>query len=206
MQNQSYSLKDITTIVWKNIILIVILGVVGGGVFFAYAKHKQKTVYSVERSLVINHSENRSDGYKQVKSDLQMIPTYTEIIQGKQISDDAYQNMSKKNRHKYSKKDFESKVTASAAPNSSVINVKATADDAGEVVAIVNNTVQTAKMELPKIQPGLGKIYTYSKVSIKDVQSQKTGSVKKYTLVGVALGVLVGMLISFTISTKKHLL
>ena len=37
MNNKSYSMKDISSIVMKNIVLIVILGIIGGGVFFVYA-------------------------------------------------------------------------------------------------------------------------------------------------------------------------
>ena len=71
---------------------------------------------------------------------------------------------------------------------------------------LVNNTVQAAKKELPKIQPGLGRIYAYSKATKEDVRIQKHSSVKKYTLVGAALGILAGMIIAFLISTKKYLL
>ncbi|WP_420214446.1 hypothetical protein ACOBMG_07980 [Limosilactobacillus mucosae] len=203
MNNKSYSMKDISSIVMKNIVLIVILGIIGGGVFFVYAKHKETMLYTAERSLIISHGKNDD---KQVKTDLMMVPTYADIVEGKQVADQAYKNLPKKDQHKYSKKEFEEDITAESESNSLVISVKATSTSPIESLKLVNNTVQAAKKELPKIQPGLGRVYAYSKATKEDVKVQKHSSVKKYTLVGVALGILAGMIIAFLISTKKYLL
>ena len=160
-------------------------------------------LYTAERSLIISHGKNDD---KQVKTDLMMVPTYADIVEGKQVADQAYKNLPKKDQHKYSKKEFEEDITAESESNSLVISVKATSTSPIESLKLVNNTVQAAKKELPKIQPGLGRVYAYSKATKEDVKVQKHSSVKKYTLVGVALGILAGMIIAFLISTKKYLL
>ena len=95
MKNQKYSLNDLIKVIWKNIIVIVIFAIVGGGMFFAFAKHKQKTTYTAERSIMISHNLNSKKSVSQVDADLAMIPTYEDMIKGRQITDRTWQILPK---------------------------------------------------------------------------------------------------------------
>lgn len=208
MKEKKYSLNDLYKIIFKNIIWILVLGIIGGGIFYVYAKHKETVTYTAERSIVISHSLNTQTQNKnsQVNADLTMVPTYADMIAGPQVTNETYKLLPKKVRKTVSKKDIIKNVNIDYSPHSLVMSIKVTTDSAKESVAIVNQTAQAAKKELPKMQDGIGNIYIYPKATTKDVMKQVHTSTKKYTLVGVALGILAGMIISFAVTTWKKLI
>ena len=56
MVENKYSLNDILTIIWKNIIVIISFSIIGGVMFGIYAKHRVNTTYIAERSILISHN------------------------------------------------------------------------------------------------------------------------------------------------------
>ena len=205
MNNQKYSLNDLIKVIWKNIIVIVIFAIVGGGMFFAFAKHKQKTTYTAERSIMISHNLNSKKSVSQVNADLAMIPTYEDMIKGRQIADRTWQMLPKNIKKGTSVNDLSDSIDTNSRPNSLIINLKATTQNDEKSVAFVNYTADAVKKELPKMQQGIGTVHVYEKASKKNVTTQVHSSVKKYTLVGIALGIVAGMVISFVATSWKHI-
>lgn len=207
-QKKAYNPKELLQIIVKNLIFIVILGIIGGGAFFMYAKHKQRVTYTATRSLVVSHNmdiDNRNVN-SQVNADLSMVPTYSDMIMGRQVTDNAYKRLPKKMRKEFSAQDMNSDISTDSKPRSLVITVMAKADKPDKAVKIVNNTAEAAKYELPKMQKGIGRVYLYPKANKKDVASETHTSVKKYTMIGTALGFLAGMVISFVVTTWRKLI
>lgn len=205
---KNYSIKELTAMFWKSIILIIVLAVIGGGCFGLLAKKKQHTTYTASRNIFITHtleqfasknSENSQESV--VTSDQDMMESYKDIIEDPQITNAARKTLSKKMQNEISAKEFNRSISAKSRPQSLVLNIKAESSSAEKAVKMVNATAITFKKQLPKIQPGTGKVVVLAKANKQDAISNTTPHAKKYAAVGVALGGLVGLIISFTTIT-----
>lgn len=169
------------------------------------ARHKQTITYTAERSIMISHNLNAKRARSQVSADLAMIPTYEDMIKGRQVTESTWKSLPKNIRKNTSIKLLSDSIDTNNRPDSLIITIKATTKDAKQSVAFVNNTAMAAKKELPKMQQGIGEVHVYPKATLKNTSSEKHSSIKKWTLVGTALGIVAGMLISFVITTWKHI-
>lgn len=195
---KTYSVKDVWNIIIKNIITIACFTLAFGALTFLYAKHKVSTTYSAERLMLVEHHINYSKrADSQLNANLSMIPTYQELIESHNITDKAYKQLPKKVRKDISKSDFNNNIDTKNRPGTLIIKVKAEGNTAKEATQSVNQVVQTAKTELPKMQKDADKVTVYQKASTKDAVSHTHNSVKKYTIAGLALGFIFGMIFSF---------
>ena len=152
-----------------------------------------------------NHNLNSKKSVSQVNADLAMIPTYEDMIKGRQITDRTWQMLPKNIKKGTSVNDLSDSIDTNSRPNSLIINLKATTQNNEKSVAFVNYTADAVKKELPKMQQGIGTVHVYEKASKKNVTTQVHSSVKKYTLVGIALGIVAGMVVSFVATSWKHI-
>lgn len=200
-----YSLQDIFSIIKKNCLIILCSAIVFGGLFFVYAKHKASTSYSAERLMMVeqHHVNYNKRADAQVNANLSMIPTYEEMIESSTITDKAYKKLPKKIRKQVTKSSFADSINTKHRDNTLLIRVKATGNTAKIATASVNQVVNTAKTELPKMQKDLGKVTVYQKASVKDATIHTHNSVKKYTIAGIALGLILGMMFGFIKTSWK---
>lgn len=206
---KQYSIDEILRIVWKNIVVIIVFAIVGAVGLGGIAKMKKTTTYSAQRNIVISHNLNDSSvEYKnsQLKADLGMIPTYSELVNDQQIMKKAHKLLPKKIRKLYSASELKKIVSEDSKPNSLVITIRATASEPEAATSIVNVTAQAVKNELPKMQDGVGNIQLLSKAPKLSAESKTTPSIKKYAVLGFALGALVGMVIAFGVTTWKKII
>lgn len=209
---KEYKLKDLGSSFWKGLAITIILAIIGGVCMGILAKHKQNTTYTAERSVVISHkiSENElNQGNNQqpiVIADLNMMDTYSDVVQDKQVAVAAKKYLSKKLKYQYSAETIKDDVNAITHPQSLVMKIKVRTDSASDSVALVNAVAKGFQEELPKIQPGAGQVHILSKATTEDIETNTTPNKKKYIVVGIALGALVGIIISFVAVTwKKYL-
>lgn len=205
MQEKKYSINDLIKVITHNIIVIVLFAIIGAGCFFAIAKHKQVTMYSAERDIMISHNLSNRNAQGMLKTDLMMIPTYKDMISSRQVMSTAYKELPKGVRSHTTVDDLASSIKTDSNPESLVITIKATDQNPRAAVDYVNTVAKASQKELPKMQRGTGEVYVYPQANRKNVTSQTHGSVKKWTLVGGALGIVVGMLLSFMITTWRHI-
>lgn len=205
MKEKKYSMSDLIKIVAHNIVLIVVFAIIGAGSFFVIAKHRQFTTYTAERNIMLSHSLTAHNAHSKLKTDLMMIPTYEDMISSRQVMGKAYKELPPKIRKQTTTEDLVSSVKTDSKPGSLVITIRATDRDPQKAINYVNVAATASKKELPKMQRGTGNIYIYPKATNSNVTSQTHGSVKKWTLVGGALGIVVGMLLSFMVTTWRHI-
>ena len=127
------------------------------------------------------------------------------MINSRQVMETAYKKLPPKVRKQTTAKNLESDIKSDSNPTSLVITIRATSQNPKASISYVNAVAMAAKKELPKMQRGVGNIYVYPKATVNNVSSQTHGSVKKWTLVGGALGIIVGMLLSFMMTTWRHI-
>lgn len=187
----------------KSIILILALAVIFGGAFGFLAKHRQFTTYTAHRSVLISHNyqaapTQNNDQNAQVMADQNLMPTYEELSQGRTVAKETRSLLPKKLQKKYTTDDLDSMIHAKSHQQSLILEMKVeTGASAQDAAKIVNAAAEAVQKELPRLKAGVGTVTPLSKATVNDVTSETTPKAKKYAVVGVALGGLVGIVISF---------
>lgn len=208
---KKYTAKELTKMVWKSIALIIILALIGGLGMGLVAKHRQKTTYVATRNVLISHNITRyssnttrnGQSNSIVNDDQQMMDTYKQVVQDNQVLSAAHRKLPKKLQKKYSVDDMGSIVSAKTKPTTLILSIKAETKSAKNSAIVANVTADALKQQLPKIQPGVGHVVPLSKAKAKYADSVTRPHAKKYAAVGVAIGGLLGIIISFTAVTLK---
>ncbi|MDF9444972.1 chain-length determining protein [Limosilactobacillus mucosae] len=209
---KEYSVKDLKSPFVKAFIFTIIMAILGGVVMIGVAKHKKHTTYTAERYVLISHKMNSKNGSSTgttnsvTNDDINMMTTYEEIARNEEISQAARKHLSKSLRKKYTTTELSDDVKAKTQPQSLVMSLSVTTDNPKDAVKLVNAVAEGLKEKLPKIQPGSGSVKLMAKANQGDVKSMTTPHTKKYAVVGLALGGLLGMIISFVAITWKRII
>lgn len=206
MQNDKINLKNVSKIVWHNIIVIAVatllFGVIGG----LYAKHKQHTDYVSTRSLITGRSYKGPAANEEVQADINLGDTYAKIIESKNVVQSAHQDLPKSIKKKYSTKQLSSMVKAHPVVQTTIVKASVKAETAKESSTIVNAITDAAAKQIPKEIPSAEKISPFARETADDAQSITTPSIKKFTLIGAAVGFLLGMVVAFSVTTWTKLI
>lgn len=209
---KNYSIKELTSMFWKSILLIIIMALIGGAFLGSVAKKKQHTTYTATRNVLIsrnlnqyNKENNSNIQNSMVANEQEMMESYKEIAEDRQVTDVAREMLPNKMKKQISAQKFNNAIKVDSNQQSLVLNLKATSDSPANSVKMVNATAEALEKQLPKIQPGVGKVVPLAKATETSVNSKTTPHAKKYAAVGVALGGLVGIIISFMGITLKDL-
>ncbi|MCI6852763.1 MULTISPECIES: YveK family protein [Limosilactobacillus] len=197
--------KDIYKIIIKNCLLIIIF-TLGFGVFgYFYAQHKQSTVYKTTQNVIINHSYTGESANDEVQADLSLTKTYQEIIKSDDVVRKAKEYLPNELRKKYSVNDIAKMTSAQVIPSTTMIEISASSPSANTSAQLTNAIVRAAEKEVPSKIPS-GSIKSVSKSDKDDAKSITSPSRKKYTVLGLAVGFLLGMVVSFSITTWTKLI
>ena len=82
--------------------------------------------------------------------------------------------------------------------------MEATTKSKYDSVEIANSSAKAFIKELPKVQTGVNNVRIIDKATKLNTTSKTSPSVKKYVAVGIALGGLIGLIISFMFITSKE--
>lgn len=204
--NSQLTIKDISKTIWKNIISIILFCIVFGLIGGAYAHHKKHTTYQATRYLMVTHDYTGDNANEQAAADLSMTKTYAKIIESMNVAEQTYKALPAKLKKNYSTNDIMAMIDTIPIEQSLVIKVNATTDNASDSTKIVNIATQQAAKEIKKMAPSAGTVKLFAKARVSEAQSRTTPSVKKYALLGAAVGLLVGMVVAFSVTTWKHLI
>lgn len=199
---KEYTVKELTRMFAKSIILIIVLAIVFGGAFGFLAKHRQHTTYTAEREVLISHNyqaapTQNNDQNAQVMADQNLMTTYEELIQSRSVAKETHALLPKKLKKAYSVDDLKSMIDAKSHQQSLIMDLKVEGSSAKDATEIVNAVAVATQKELPKLKAGVGTITPLSKATTSDAISKTTPHAKKYLVVGVALGGLIGIIVSF---------
>lgn len=206
---KSYSIHDIVKIIIKDLLVIIVLGLLFGLALWGYAKHKQSVTYTAERNILVGHTgKNRHIHYQnsQVNADLSKTQTYSDIIQDRLVTNQAYKKLPKSVKKNVSREDVKSDIHVDNHPQSLVLTIKVHAKTPKQAAAIANSTAKATQQQLPKVDASAGKVKPLAPASSKNAEMKKSISAKKYGILGLAFGVLLGMVISFVNTSWKHLM
>lgn len=206
MQNTKISLKNISKIIWKNILVIVITTLLFGIAGAMYAKHKQHTDYISSRNIMTSSSYRGAAANEEVQANINLGDTYAKIVESKDVAQVAHRNLPKSIKKEYSVAQISSMVKAHPVMQTTIVKVTVKAENAKASSKIVNAVTAAAEQQIPKKVPSAGKISLFAKATADDAQSITIPSIKKFTLIGAAVGFLLGMVIAFSVTTWTKLI
>lgn len=203
--NRQYSVDDMSKIVKRNILIIVVLMILGGLCAGLYAKKKQVTTYSAKSLVMVGQNLNHTD-YKNsaVQAEMGMMKSYEEVVESDKTISLAHQNLSKHDRKNISESKLKSDISANSHPNSVVLTVTASTDNKSNAVKMANAVAKASVGQIEKYSPLSSNARVLSTANKKTVTSKTHPSAKKYAVLGAALGILIGMIVSFSLTTWKH--
>lgn len=206
---KEYQLKDVKASFAKAAVFTVIMALLGGAGMFVVAKHKQHISYTAERFVVISHpitTQTATSASPITNTDQQMMLTYEEVANDPMVAKAARKHLTKSQRKEYSADQISQDLDAKAKPQSLALRLKVTTNSPKNAAALVNAAAEGLKETLPKIQPGAGNVKLLAKATEDNVELNKSTNVKKYAAAGLALGGLVGIVISFVMITWRRVL
>ena len=206
MQNTKISLKNISKVIWKNILVIVITTLLLGIAGAMYAKHKQHTDYISSRNIMTSSSYRGAAANEEVQANINLGDTYAKIVESKDVAQVAHRNLPKSIKKEYSVAQISSMVKAHPVMQTTIVKVTVKAENAKASSKIVNAVTAAAEQQIPKKVPSAGKISLFAKATADDAQSITIPSIKKFTLIGAAVGFLLGMVIAFSVTTWTKLI
>lgn len=198
--NHSYTLVDFIKLIFKHIVVILLCGIVFGGLLGGYAKLKKTTSYTATRGMVIGHNLDKTkvkDKNSRLLADMQMLTTYEKVAKDTAVLKKATSIYKKDYSKKISESDLDSAVEVTHEPQTLILSVKAKSSSDSKAVKIANAMSLAVKKELPKLYENTGNIELLSPATKSDVSSTSGPSVKKYGVLGVAVGLFIGLIFVF---------
>lgn len=206
MNKKDFSIKTISKIVWKNVFIILIATAIFGLCGNLYAKHKQHTTYESIRNIMINRGYNGADANEKLQADINLGPTYAKIVESKDTANMAHKLLAKKMQKNYSAEQISSMVSAEPVPQTTVTKVSVKSDSAHDSATIVNAVTEAAAKKIPQKVTSASKVSLFAKATADDAKSSTSPSIKKFTLLGAAIGFLLGLILSFSATTWVYLI
>lgn len=200
-----YSVKDINKVVKNNLIIIVAFMMIGAVFAGVYAKKKQSTTYTAKAMIIVGQNLSHTD-YKNsaVQAEMGMMKSYEDVVESGKTTAMAHKLLSKKDQKKISTGDLKKDVNAKSRPDSLVMTISSSTGNSNRSVKMANAVAKASTSQIEKYSPLSSKVQVLSMSSNKMVTSETHPSVKKYTVLGAALGILIGMVISFSLTTWKN--
>lgn len=205
-KQRNYTLGSMSKIITKNILIIGILTILGAVIGGLYANNKKTTNYFADSTVMINANLNNTD-YKNstLLAEKGMMKTYEEIAGNQESMLIAKKYLPKEMRKSLTVEEMMSAVKVNSSPDSLILNFSVKTESSTDSVEIANAVAKAATLILPKYSQNNSIVKVLTRANKKNVNSNTTPSVKKYIVMGASLGLLVGMIFSFSITTWKHM-
>lgn len=203
--SKKITVGNFSQVIIKNIVIILVLALIGGVGAGIYAKHKQTTFYSADSSVLLNVKVTQTSSKNAaVMAEKGMMKSYEEIINDQATMKKAHSYLPAKLKKNYSAEQLASVVDVNSAPDSLILKITARTTQENDSVKIANAVAKAAQTQLSQYSPNNSKVRILTRATLDNVRSKTTPSVKKYAVLGVALGLLVGMILSFSITMWKN--
>ena len=206
MNKKDFSIKDISKIIWINICIILVATILFGLGGNLYAKHKQHTTYESVRNIMTTRSYDGAAANEELQADLSLGNTYAEIVESNDTAKAARKYLPKNLRKQYSSEQISSMINAEPIMQTTIVKVSAKANTAKDSAAIVNAVAKASANKIPQKVTSDGKISLFSKAVASEAKSNTSPSTKKLTLLGAAIGFLLGLVLSFSATTWVYLI
>ena len=134
-----------------------------------------------------------------------MMKTYEKITGNQETMKVAKKYLPHKIKKAYSADEMSSAVNVNSDPDSLVLSIDVKTNKSTDSVKIANAVAKATQTQLPKYSPNNSRVQILTRANKDNVDSKTTPSTKKYVVLGAALGLLVGMILSFSVTTWKNI-
>lgn len=189
--NKDINLKDIGMLLWRHIVILVIITIIGGIAGYCYASFLLKPYYTASVSMIVTSGANRINQdatVSQITTAEQnaasaLVSTYSVIIKSDRVCKEVSEDL-KKNGLNYSAGSIKGMMSVSRIDETQVMRVTVRGGKAKDVAAIANAISRVAEVQLPGLMQG-GNAQTLDSAS---VPSKPAGPNKTtYVLEGMLL-------------------
>ena len=205
-KSKKITIGNFNQIIIRNLVIILVLTIIGALSAGLYARHKRITFFSAESSVILNVKVTHTD-YKNaaMMAEKGMMHSYEEILNNRETMKKAERYLPANLRKNYSYEWLASVVNVNSSPDSLVLRITAGTTQENISVKIANAVARAAQTQLPQYSPNDSRVKILTRATRDNVSAKTTPSVKKYVVLGAALGLLVGMIFSFSITTWKSI-
>ena len=210
--NQTYSIKDIITLLLSHIWLIIVMTILGAGAAFGISKFLLPLQYSSHITMYVQSytgiTEN-ANSVNNISNSKQLVNTYMEVLKDDAVMNAVAEKLSKQFEENVLSQNFtindSGKITPasirsclaiSSVIDTSAVKVTATAENAEVAAAICNDLTQVAPQYVEEAV-GVGSINTID--TAKVYNTPVAPNTMKNTMIGAVAGFMLIVLIIFLI-------
>lgn len=187
--NYVIDLQKIWNVIKKNAVLFAVIIAMCGAAFFGGTKLFLKKEYSATATVVIVTSDGQNITYNDVQLSQKLVDTYSRILMSENVGDKVIQNLGLD----ISSSDYKRIVRVDSSTNSEVLDVTATTNNPELSSKIANETVKVFSNQVYDIM----NVRNVTILDTAKTPSKPSGpNVKRNTMLGVALGILLCALIA----------
>lgn len=198
-------IKRMIEIVLDRIVLILIITLVSGLVFFAVSYYFVTPKYESSITMYVNNrSESASDERetKTLSSDItasqQLVPTYIEMLKSNNVLEAVAYRVEYETGVEFTESQIRKMLTAEAVSNTEIIKVSVRADKPAIACEIAKAISEVVPKKIPKF-------VERSKVNIIDKARINTNPVSPNVRNSIILGALLGLVLSISVIILKEL-
>lgn len=198
---KTISLQELVKIIKRRLFLIISLIFVSAGIAAVINYYLLPPTYEAETLILINQTSTRlvenENAYSQNQTDLQLINTYTDIIQSPIILNKVIDEL----KLTVSNEALSEQIFISNENNSKVVSIKVQNLNAGQAVDIANKIAEVFRKEVPKLMS----INNISVLAMADLGENPT-PIKPNKILNVILASGIGLMLGIGLTCLLEML
>lgn len=191
--NKNITLRDITKLIKENLLLIISMIIIFGLLSFVITQFIITPKYEATSQVIINQKKgNQESLYKnpnEVQTNIQLIKTYSDIINSNEIKSKALKEAKLNN----SKENLKG-ISVNSEEDSQIIKINVLNKEPKAAVKIANNIAQLSKSKIKKVM-GIDNLSILSNASNEQVKTPSTPNKTLNILLGLLLGLVIALMI-----------
>lgn len=191
--NQTYTLKQLASILFKRLWLIIIFAFLGLASAAAVTFFVLTPKYSSQAQLVVTLPQTENTNVNDVNSNLQMINTYKDFIISDLVLNQVEDRLKSDYNVKMSPEQIKASVSVAQNQNSQMFSIIAVSDKASQAANIAN-TVANIFKENAKDVLNVDRITIISNAVVNT--RPVSPNIKLLLIMGLVVGVVIGMILS----------
>ncbi|WP_154836953.1 YveK family protein [Staphylococcus sp. Marseille-Q1834] len=193
---KNLNLSEFGKILKEHIGLIILCIVIFGAISFVVSQFIITPKYQATSNVIINQKRANDDNlYKnpnEIQTNIQLIKTYSEIINSEEIKNKALDEIDVKDKNS-----LYQGLSIDSVENSQIIKINVLSEHPKEAVAYANEVAKAAKEEIERVM-GVDNLSILSKATSSQVKSPKSPNILLNVVFGVIFGLVIALLIMFT--------
>ena len=214
----TYTIKDLLSLLWNHLMLIIAITIIGGAAAFSFSKFVLPVKYSSHITMYVQSytgiSENAANDVNNISNSKQLVNTYMEVLKDDEVMNavsallleqydeaDLHRVFSFDEDNKIDPASIRSCLTISSVTDTSAVTITATTVNPNLAADICNDITQVAPKYVEEAV-GVGSINTIGKAKV--YKKPVAPNIKKNIIIGMLAASATGKVI--VVSIAEHFL